>query len=120
MAVATPIKIPGVTIEGIQVFEWTLTSADPIGEAIAFPPYADRSVQVVGDTWGGATCTVEGSLFSPTDNKFQPCTNQGAVPIAISTNDDLSVVAEATLYMRPNLTAVGVNAVVRVRILCRG
>jgi hypothetical protein len=117
MAIPTYIQIPGLpSSEQVYIYEWRLTSTDPVGDPMMFPAMADRTVQFVGSTWGGATAVVEGSLW--TDANFASLTNQSGVVVS-ATADDLSVITEATTSIRPRLSTVGSGADVTVRILVR-
>jgi len=116
---ATPNYIPVAGVpssEQVFVYEWQLTTADPIGDPVFFPAMADRTVQFVGSTWGGATAIIEGSLW--VDSNFASLTNQSGVVVS-TTADDLSVISEATVAIRPRLSVAGSGASVTVRILVR-
>ena len=118
MATARPIQTPGVSAnEGIFVYEWTLTSADPVGDPVSISPsYADRTVEFVFLSGSGATATLKGSLWA--DANFLPLTNQSGVEISTSV-DDISTVSEAVWGIQPRLSTVGASAVVTVRVLMR-
>lgn len=116
MASVRQITLPCTNeFAGVYIYEWTLTSADATGDAIQMPRYADRSIHFAG-TWGGATATLEGTNLDNTS--FVVLTNQSAVAIT-ATADDISVVSEPTLYVRPRLSTVGTGASITVRMLVR-
>jgi hypothetical protein len=116
MAAVRQIQTPCTNeFGGVYIFEWTLTSADTDGEAIRFPRYADRSIHFSG-TWGGATATIEGTNLDNT--AFAVLTNQSAVAIT-ATADDISVISEPTLWIRPRLSTAGTGATVTARLLVR-
>lgn len=117
MAVATLVPLPATPeFAFVRIYEWVLTTADPDGEPVSVPRLADRTVQFIGDTWGGATATVEGTLFP--NESFQVLTNQSTGNITATAND-LALISEATFQVRPRLTTVGAGASIRVRVLIR-
>lgn len=112
MATPTYALKPG----GTHLHVWTLTTADPTGDAIEFPGAADRTVQFVSSAWGSATAVLEGSLDSGV-TWFGLSDPQGT---AISkTADGGEAVLENTLQVRAKLSAVGVGATVKAYLLSR-
>lgn len=93
--------------DDIKAISWNLKTADPDG-AVVGPQdgnYADRTITVSG-TWGGATFAMQGSndgatWFTLNDLFSVDVTGTGNLMFSL---------AEAPLYMRPNLTAVGAGA----------
>ena len=95
---------------------WELTTADGTGEASRIPGGADRSVQAVGATWGGATCILEGSLDGGTT--WFPLTDNNGAPVSFDA-DGGAAVAEAVVHVRPRLSTAGTGAEVTVYLFSR-
>lgn len=111
MAAVTRTDEPGRS----YLHHWSLTTADPTGDAISVPGASDRCFQAFG-TWGGATLVLEGSLDGGT-TWFTLSDPQGS---AISeTANAGKAIAENPLSIRPRLSAVGVGASVDVYLLSR-
>jgi len=94
----------------IIVWRWTLTTADPIGTAVSLPEWADRTWSVVATAAGAATLRFEGSN---TDVTAEFATmHDAAVPATSSwtTGPQCVTTVENPLFVRPNLTTVGVGA----------
>lgn len=108
---------PGVVIEAdYALVTWALTTADPIGTAVAYPDYADRTVQFASSSWGAATAALEGSLdggttwfvlTDPQGNAISKTANAG------------EAVSEAVPLIRAQLTVVGAGAVVSAILYLR-
>lgn len=64
---------------------WTLTTSDPIGDAVPFPDFRDRCVSVTG-TFGGGTVVLQGS-----NDEFVT----GAFTLNDATGVDISVTSAA-------------------------
>lgn len=96
--------------------KWSLTTANPIGDAISIPGASDRTVQFIGATWGGATGVLEGSLDGGTT--YAGLTDPQGNAIS-KTADGLEAVTENCLLIRPQLSVVGTAAVVDVYLLSR-
>lgn len=99
----------------VIVLSYALTTALPIGEWYEFPEWADCCIQAVG-TWGGATCSVEGS--NDGTNAFTLSNAAGGTAATFAANGGKTVI-ERPRYMRPNLTTVGVGATVTVTVVIR-
>ena len=104
-------------------FQWSLTTANPIGTAIQFPEWADRTVTFDGTSglgnWGGAVAVLEGG---PDDSKWftlKDASDPASGVISTSAADIQAVVFDLPRYMRPNLTTPGTAAVVEVYMLLR-
>lgn len=114
MAAFTQLDISG---NGqVMKFTWTITTADPIGTVIPlqYAEWADRTVYVVGGTWGGATLVWQGGSSS----SFLTLTDAQTVAIS-KTADFVETVIETPEYSRPNLTVVGVGATMTVTCIAR-
>lgn len=79
---------------------WTSVATGDTGAPIQAPAFSDRSVQVSG-TFGGATCTIEGSndgvtYFTLTDPAGAPAT------FAVA---GLKQLLQITRYIRPSVAA---------------
>ncbi|MBK8810768.1 MAG: hypothetical protein IPN69_08570 [Acidobacteria bacterium] len=112
---AIPVQTADPAGDGsIIKYTWNLTTADPIGDALAFPAWADRCFTLTG-TWGGATAAIQGSNGS----NYVTLTNGATGESATTTVDSVITPFEGVLYVRPNLTVVGVGASVTVIIIAR-
>jgi len=114
MAGFTQLDISGT--KQVIKFTWALTTADPDGTQIPveYAEWADRTVYVVGGTWGTATLVWEGGSST---NKL---TLTDAQTVAISKTDNfIETVVETPEYSRPRLSVVGVGAAVTVVCIAR-
>ncbi len=94
---------------------WTLTTADPIGDAISFPGASDRTVQFIFDTAGSATIILEGSLD---DSTYFTLTDGQGNAISFTGNGG-EMVAENLLFYRPQLSITGSGAIWTVHLFSR-
>lgn len=95
---------------------WALTTANSDGAPLhsKFAEYADRTVYVLNGTWGGATLVWQGG-----DGAYwQTLTDAQTVAIS-KTADFMETVVETPEFSRPNLSAVGVGAVLTVTCIAR-
>lgn len=97
-----------------KLFTWALTTADPTGVAFEYIQHTDVCFQAVA-TWGGATLTIQGS--NDGTNWFS-VRDPGGTAITF-TADGGKQVLERPRFIRPNLTAVGVGAIVAVTAMAR-
>ncbi|MFA6972399.1 MAG: hypothetical protein WC208_13520 [Gallionella sp.] len=114
MAALTQLDISGT--KQVLKFTWTLTTADHTGDAIPadYAEWADRTVYVVGGTWGAATLVWEGG------SSASKLTLTDAQTVAISkTADFIETVVETPEYSRPRLSAVGAGATMTVTCIAR-
>lgn len=111
----TPTKLNYGPEPNVTVWTWALTTAAPEGEAIKFPQHADLCWQVEG-TVGGATVAIEGSNAGAV---YAPLTNAAGGAAATFTAAGLKTTLERPLYVRPNLSAVGVGAEISVTLTAR-
>jgi hypothetical protein len=94
---------------------WSLTTADPTGDAVSSAEWADRTWQYSG-TWGGATLTLQGS--NDKSNWFTLDNAAGGTALTATANGGAASV-ELPLWVRPNLTTPGTGATVTVTALFR-
>jgi hypothetical protein len=107
---------PYVSVNGaVQAYTWTLTTADPTGQAVIGADFADRSFTLTG-TWGGATATLEGSNDGTT---WVPLSDAAGATDATATANKAITVVELTRYIRPKLTTIGSGATVTATLLAR-
>lgn len=94
----------------VIVWQWTLTSANPIGEAVMLPEWADRTWSVSVTAAGTATLKFEGSNTNVTAD-FATM-HDAAIPATSSwtTGPQCVTTVENPLYVRPNLTTPGTGA----------
>lgn len=104
-----------------HVTTWVLTTADPVGDRVAYPNAPDKSVQFDG-TFGTATVALEGS------NKPDPTSADGAdwFPLTDPQGNAISktaaggeAVIEAVRWVRPRLTTPGAGATINVYLFSR-
>lgn len=100
---------------GIRIITWTLTTADPTGDAVTVPMYADKSIQAYSVAWGGSTVIPEGSNDSASST-FANLRDPNSVAISF-TSDGLKQILENTYKLRPRLSNGGVAATVTIKIL---
>lgn len=118
---APTISLRAGTYDGsLYVATWTLTTADPTGTAVEIPEWIDRTWQVgiSTDTFGGATCTIQGCNTN-TDADFVGLSNAAGATAATFAALGVKTIIEGTRYMRPKLTAVGAGATINVILLAR-
>lgn len=108
MAAVVTTEKPGNT----YLSAWTLTTADPTGDAISIPGARDRSVTVEG-TFGGATATIEGSNDGAT---WVTAHNEAGSLIAVTAQNGHAI-AENYLHFRAKLSAVGAGATLNIKLL---
>jgi hypothetical protein len=113
MASFTRSEVPG----GCTLHTWTLTTADPTGDAIELPGASDRSVDFVSAAWGGSTVVLEGSNEGTTFGGLQNAASGSA--ISATAAGAIQAVVENSRYIRPRLSVVGVGATVNVYLLSR-
>ncbi|MCZ6602488.1 MAG: hypothetical protein O6952_05735 [Planctomycetota bacterium] len=94
----------------------TLTTADPISDAIAMIGSADRSIQSEGTFAGGSVVTVEGSndggvTWAPLNDHFGTAIAQAAA--------GLDGIAEIADMIRARLNPIGAAATINVTIVMR-
>lgn len=97
-------------------FTWALTTANEVGSPIPgrYSAYGDRTVYVVGGTWGGATLVWQGGDSSTYVSLTDPQGN------AISkTADFIEAVTEVPEFSRPLLSVVGAGASITVTCIAR-
>ena len=93
---------------------WSNMLTGDTGAPISLPSHSDRSVQVFG-TFGGATCTIEGSNDGGTT--YAALTNTGGTSLAILAAA-LHQVLQITQVIRPNITG-GAAASITVAMIVR-
>jgi len=111
----TVTKDLGVSDGSLYQSTWALVTATADGVPFECPEWADRTVHVSG-TFGGATCTIQGS--NDNSNWFSlHQAHDGSV--AAFTAAGMCAILENPRYIRPNLTVAGVGATVNVILLAR-
>lgn len=107
----------GYVIEG----KWTLTTADPFGDALSFPEWADVTISVLstGTTMGGATVALQTAPVNVSAD-FATCKSAaGGAAMALTTAPSCATAIERSKFIRPALTVVGAAAVVVVHVIAR-
>jgi hypothetical protein len=103
----------------VYTHTWTLTTADPTGDAVNLPSHADVTVQFddgdTGGAWGGATAVFEGSLDAI---KYETLRDPQGNSMSTSA-DLLKSVGENCLLVRPRLSTVGAGASILVTAMFR-
>ena len=97
----------------IRRITWTLTNADPTGDAVSYTDFADRSVQATG-TFGGSTITIEGSNDGTT---YATLTDNQNTAVTF-TVPSIQSIEDLTLLIRPVLSG-GAGSTVVVTLLVR-
>lgn len=100
---------------GVFTHTWTALTTDDDGTPAQLVQAADRTVQVEG-TFGGATCTIQGSLNG---QNWRTLTDLQGAPVVFTAVGGLAMVMEATLYLRPVVTG-GTGVSINVTLLSRG
>lgn len=115
---AAPTKAGSVPRAGdgdSALITWALTSADPVGDAVAYVDYADRTVVGQG-TFGTATLQFQGSLdggttwFVLTDPQGNNISKTAAF---------LEAISEAVPLIRATLSTPGAGATVTAILYAR-
>ena len=116
MATVTPVITFLGGDEQVIKATWAITTANFDGAPLhpRFAEFADRTVYVVGGTWGTATMVWQGG------DGATYLTLTDAQTVAISkTADFVETVVETPEFSRPFLSAVGVGAALTVTAICR-
>ena len=80
---------------------WPNLANGDTGDPVTLPKYADRTVQIVGNTWGvSGSVTLEGSLDG---TNWFPLTDLLGTDITYTANK-LETITELVQYVRPNVT----------------
>jgi hypothetical protein len=115
MAVNPTVQNVSKRDDSVKLATWNLTTATPDGEWIELDEWADRTWQATG-TFGGATVAFQGSNDGV--NAF-PLTNVASGSALTLTTTGGAATIELPRYVRPNLTVVGVGAIIAVTLLLR-
>lgn len=100
MATIAAVNVPtGCSVA--FVVSWANLANGDVGEAISFAQYTDKSVQVAGVFGTGGSVTFEGSNDGV---NWAPLTDPQGNDLAF-TAEKIELVTEATLKVRPNVTA---------------
>ena len=95
----TGVKLP-TPFGNASMVTWTNVVTGNTGSPIENPTFSDRSVQVTG-TFGGATCTIEGSNDG---TNWATLTDPAGVATTF-TAAGLKQILQVTRYIRPNVSA---------------
>lgn len=103
--------------ERVMKFTWALTTANPDGAPIPpqYADFADRTVYFDSAAWGGATAAWEGG----DGTTYLPCGDAQGTAITKTANTAVKRVVENPEFARPNLTTVGVGAVITATCIAR-
>jgi hypothetical protein len=93
----------------------TFADSGDVGEALAFPEYPDRSVQVSGGFGSGGQIELEGS--NDGTNYYTLRDPQGDALLFVAA--DLRAILEPARYIRPRQSA-GSGATITVTVFARG
>lgn len=111
-----PVELPPLgQFDHTLVRVWTAIPQDDVGEAVALPALADRTVEIGGDL-DGATVRLEGSVSG---TAWHTLTDPQGLPISLTVHG-LRAVTEATVYIRPAVIGGGAGTAVTVHLLCKG
>lgn len=113
----------------IKKVVWALTTANPVGLAVALPEWADKTFDIDGTSAGlswGATgvCSLKGGNSGTSAAVLNPvilslATGGGASNAVATTANKLMTVIENPLFVYPELTTPGTAATVTVTLICR-
>jgi hypothetical protein len=119
MTVAKTSTDVGDGYSGGRKHVWTLTTADPNGEAVGPEElqHTDVCIQAVGTNWGGAVLKLQGS--NDGTNWFDMTNAAGGATLSFSATDGGKQAIERPFYYRPALTTTGTLAVVVVTVCAR-
>lgn len=98
---------------GVFLHTWAALATNDDGTPAQLVQAADRTVQVEG-TFGGATCTLQGSLDG---SNWRTLTDMQGSDLTF-TAAGIAMVMEATIYTRPAITG-GAGASINVTLLSR-
>jgi hypothetical protein len=87
--------------DSVQLGTWTLLANGDSGLAFPRPDWADRTIQVFGTFGSGGTVLIEGS----NDGTNWATLNDAFGTTMSVTSASIKQLAEATLYMRPRVSA---------------
>lgn len=118
MAAATVVNSLGNEDGSIIRYTWVLLTADPNGDSIILPEYADRTwmAGAAGDAFGAATVEVQGSNDGVTFYGLNDAAGGAVLTFAAG---GCKTVIQNPLFMRPRLSVVGVAASITVSVLVR-
>lgn len=111
----TARTIPSRGDGSMEMYRWTITTANFDGAPVSQPEWADRTWQANG-TWGGATLIFQGS--NDNVNWFTLTNAAGGLATSLTANGGMSTI-ELPLFVRPFLSVVGAGATVTVTLLMR-
>lgn len=95
------------------VAQWSLVTANPDGLPMEYSEWSNKTWQVVGTNWGGATLVIQGS--NDGTNWFTMNNAAGSTALSFTTGAGFGFVSiETPRYVRPNLSVVGAAADVKV------
>ncbi|MDP3940365.1 MAG: hypothetical protein Q8R92_19800 [Deltaproteobacteria bacterium] len=114
-AVATVSRDIGERDGSTIKYSWPLTSTNVDGQPVEWTEWADRTWTVTG-TWGGATCSFEGSNDG---SVYVTLSNAAGGTAATKTADGALAIIETPRYVRPKLTTAGTDAVLTVIMIAR-
>ena len=102
----------------MMLWKWILLTATPDGIPVQIPEWADRTWMIgsAGDAFGAATVVIEGSNDGVTFYTLNDAAGGAALSTTVGT---CKTVIQNPLYMRPNLSVVGVAASITVYLLVR-
>ena len=95
----TGTRIPG-PIGTSSLVTWTSVATGDTGKPVESTGFSDRSVQVTG-TFGGATCTIEGSNDGST---WATLSDPAGAALTFAATG-LKQILQITRYMRPSVAA---------------
>ncbi len=108
---------------------WVLTTANPVGLAVALPEWADKTFDIDGTSaglsWGSTgVCALKGGNTGTSAAVLNPvimslATGGGVGNATTSAANKLMTVIENPLFVYPELTTPGTAATVRVTLICR-
>lgn len=104
MAAAINLSFDSSTFHGgdrLKIYSWTLTDADPTGDALTHTSHADKTIQAYG-TFGSGTITIQGANH-PTSQTWATLTDHADAAITF-TAAGMKLIAQNPWAIRPVLT----------------
>lgn len=115
----TILSAIGEEDRSVRQANWDLTTADPIGTAVEWPEYGDRTWSVSVTTAGGATMEIQGSNTNVEADFVVLSNAAGGAALTFTAGPQCESSIEAPRYTRAKLTVVGVAAVWKVTLIAR-
>lgn len=98
---------------------WGPLANGDTGSPVEYPEYPDKTAQITGTFGAAGSVTLEGSNFRATETPIYAALTDPQGNAVTKTAAGIEVFEEATLIMRPNVTAGDGTTALTVRMVCR-